>query len=110
MGGTFSLIQPAEWTSTTKATYLCPDKQVNPLFRNSNKNELTTKMSTKTSGYQQNRAYWDGQGWKPDPILTAQNIGSEYRDRFNADLPFHRNVHSSKVPQLAKKEYNYKYN
>lgn len=44
------------------------------------------KMKTKTSGYQQNRAYWDGNGWNPNPILKPENITSEYRDRFNPEM------------------------
>jgi len=52
----------------------------------------------------------DGQGWKPDPILRGDSHRSEYRDRFNAEHPFHRDAYSSKIPQLRKTEYNYKYN
>ena len=43
-------------------------------------------------------------------MLKGDNHRSEYRDRFNAALPFHRDVNVSKKAQLAHKEYNYKFN
>jgi hypothetical protein len=67
-------------------------------------------MGTKTSGYQQNRAYFDGYGWKPNPILAPVNVSSEYRDRFNSELEFHRKVNQDAIPQLKSKERKYKFN
>lgn len=70
----------------------------------------TNKMNTKTSGFQQNRDYWDGKGWKPNPILTPKNVSSEYRDRFNPETEYHRKVDKDVKAQLKHKEYVYQYN
>ena len=43
------------------------------------------KHHNKTSGYSQNHAYLDGTGWNPERILKANNISSEYRNRFNPE-------------------------
>jgi len=45
-------------------------------YRETDKNLQTNEMKTKTSGYQQNRAYWDGNGWNPNPILSPKNVSS----------------------------------
>ena len=79
-------MQPSEWVSTTKETYVHPEQNGCPTHRETDKNVQTTKMSTKTSGWQQNRAYWDGQGWKPNPVLNPANLTSEYRDRHNPEM------------------------
>jgi hypothetical protein len=85
-----SHIQPENWISTTKDTYLDPKSQLNPTERETDKYLQTSKMKTKQSGFQRDRAYWDGNGWKPNPILNPANLTSEYRDRFNPELDFHR--------------------
>lgn len=68
------------------------------------------KPDTKSSGFATNHAYLDGQGWNPDRVLKGDNHRSEYRDRFNAQLDFHRDTNVSKKKKLTKKEWNYKYN
>jgi len=70
----------------------------------------TVKPPTKGSGFATNHAFLDGTGWKPHPILYGDNHRSEYRDRLNADHPFHRITQVSVKPQLPRKELNYKYN
>lgn len=67
-------------------------------------------MKTKTSGFQQARAYGDGKGWKPNPILAPEGLSSEYRDRFNPETDFHRKVNKDVVPQMKKTEFKYKFN
>eukprot|EP00178_Gracilaria_changii_P001188 TRINITY_DN11670_c0_g1_i1.p1 TRINITY_DN11670_c0_g1~~TRINITY_DN11670_c0_g1_i1.p1 ORF type:complete len:131 (+),score=9.89 TRINITY_DN11670_c0_g1_i1:268-660(+) len=74
---------PADWVSTTKATYISPEKYGNPTKRETDKHIQTNKLNTKTSGFQQNRDCWDGKGWNPNPVLNPANKTSEYRDRFN---------------------------
>jgi hypothetical protein len=106
----YRLIQPERWSSTTKDTYVSPSKLVDPTYRETDKLLHTVKPKTKTSGFQQARAYGDGKGWNPHPILTPNNISSEYRDRFNPETDFHRNVHVNKLPKLAPTEMKYKYN
>lgn len=76
---------------------------LDPTYRPTEKNLQTQKADTKGSGFGTNHSYLDGQGWKPDPILRGDNHRTEYRDRLNADHPFHRNVHVSKVAQLPHK-------
>ena len=53
-----------------------PEQYGNPTHRETEKNVHTTKQSTKTSGWQQARAYGDGKGWKPHPILMAEKSTS----------------------------------
>ncbi|MCB0370742.1 MAG: hypothetical protein KDD45_15295 [Bdellovibrionales bacterium] len=55
---------------------MSPEKYGNPIHRDTDKNLQTTKMNTKTSGWQHARAYGDGKGWKPNPILNPQNLTS----------------------------------
>lgn len=83
---------------------------MNPTFRETEKNLQTTKMKTKQSGFQGDRAYWDGKGWKPDPVLNPLNLTSEYRDRFNPEMEYHRKVDRDLLPQLKKPEYRYRFN
>jgi hypothetical protein len=103
-------MQPADWVSTTKATYISPEKMDDHYSRPGPKDAVTKKLSTKTSGFQQNRDYWDGQGWKPNPILNPKNLTSEYRDRFNPETDFHRKVNKDVAPQIKAKEYKYQFN
>ena len=104
------MIIQANWGSTTHASFHNPGSLPNPTFRQTGKSLQTHQAFTKGSGYSTNHAYLDGKGWKPDAVLRGDNHRSEYRDRFNADLPFHRNVRASVRPQLKKTEYNYVYN
>lgn len=46
--------------STTKDTYRPPKELLNPTFRETDKRVEMKELKNKTSGYQQNRAYWDG--------------------------------------------------
>jgi hypothetical protein len=105
-----TFVTQADWRSTTHQSFQPPKNLLDPTFRHTDKNLQTQQPPTKTSGFATNHSYLDGQGWKPDPVLRGDNHRSEYRDRFNADHPFHRNVHASKAPQLAKKEHNYRFN
>ena len=54
------------------------------------------KQINLNSGFSQNHAYLDGHGWKPHPILTPQNIATEYRNRFNPEQQYHRDVNVNK--------------
>jgi hypothetical protein len=83
MGGRLLVIQPDEWVSTTKDTYKPPKELLDPTFRETDKKLQGIALKNKTSGYQQNRAFWDGNGWNPHPILSPAKVSSEYRDRFN---------------------------
>ena len=67
-------------------------------------------MSTKTSGWQQARAYGDGKGWKPNPILNPANLTTEYRDRHNPEMEYHRKTNKDVLAQLKPTEHKYKYN
>ena len=87
-----------------------PKKQEDPNFRPTGKNVLAGKHQQKTSGFSQNHDYLDGTGWKPEQILTANNISSEYRNRFNPEKDFHRKVDAAKERKLKKHEMNYQYN
>ena len=100
----------ANWASTTHASFRNPKTLQDPTYRPTDKWLQTQQGFTKGSGYATNHSYLDGKGWKPDPVLRGDNHRSEYRDRFNADLPFHRNVKADKMPKLMKKELNYRFN
>lgn len=103
-------INQADWRSSTHTAFRAPQALLDPTYRPTEKNLQTQQPATKASGFATNHAYLDGKGWNPDRILKGDNHRSEYRDRFNADHPFHRNVHASKAPQLPHKEYNYRFN
>mgnify|MGYP006872381303 CR=1 FL=1 len=80
----------------------------NPLYRNSQ--SVGRKPQNLTSGYSQNHAYLDGNGWKPHPILNPHNIASEYRNRFNPEQEYHRIVDVNTERKLKKNELTYHYN
>jgi hypothetical protein len=103
MGRTFLLKQNKEWVSATKDNFKPPAELVDPTFRQTDKDLQANSLKNKTSGYQQNRAYWDGKGWNPHPILAPKNVSSEYRDRFNPERPFHRDANETVKPQLEPK-------
>ena len=84
-----------------------PKETTNPTFRQTDKWLQTTKAQTKGSGFATNHAYLDGQGWKPDPVLRGDNHRSEYRDRHNKQMEFHRTTFATKAKKLAKKQANY---
>lgn len=69
--------------TSNQVSYKIPSERANPLYRNSH--SVNEKAQIKNSGYSQNHAYLDGNGWKPLPILKAENIASEYRNRFNPE-------------------------
>lgn len=71
---------------------------------------MTSKMLTKTSGWQRDRGEADGYGHKPYYLLNPKNLTSEYRDRFNPEQQYHRVVDKDTLPQLKKAEFKYKYN
>ena len=79
-------------------------------FRSTDKNLQTSKRFQKTSGWQQNRDYWDGKGWKNDKVLYPVSLTSEYRDRQNPEMKYHRKVETDKMPQLKPRERIYQYN
>lgn len=63
-----------------------------------------------SSGYSTNRAFWDGSGWKPEKILKADNISTEYRNIFNPQKLLHPDINVSLPRKLEKKEQVYQYN
>lgn len=89
-------------------SYPDPNQQPSPLFRNSQ--SVGRKPQNLTSGYSQNHAYLDGTGWKPETILNPKNIASEYRDRFNPEQQYHREVDVPKERKLRQSQMNYQYN
>lgn len=105
-----SYIIQAEWRSTTHDAFKNPGALLSPTYRPTEKWLQTQSPATKSSGFATNHAYMDGKGWKPDPILKGDNTRTEYRDRFNASHPFHRDPNVSITPQLEKKELNYRFN
>lgn len=110
MGGKSPLTKPGEWTSTTKDAYKPPQELQDPTFRETDKRLQADALTNKTSGYQQNRAYWDGNGWNPHPVLAPALASSEYRDRFNPERPFHRDALVHAKPQLPPPEFKYSFN
>lgn len=58
---------------------------------------------TKTSGYATNHAYMDGKGWKPHAVLAGRNDQTEYRNRYNKEKEFHRDVFVTKARSMLKK-------
>ncbi len=105
--GRISKLMQAPWASTTHDAFRNPAERVDPTYRQTDK---WLQTEAKGSGYATNHACFDGKGWNPHPILKGDNNRTEYRDRFNADHPFHRNVYVSKSPQLPKKQLNYQFN
>lgn len=87
-----------------------PAQHGSPTFRETDKLLQTTKLSSKTSGFQQGRAYGDGKGWNNNPVLAPANVTSEYRDRFNPEAEFHRKVDRNVMAQMKATEYKYKFN
>ena len=102
-------MQVGELVSTTHDIHKDPSLYINPTFKPTEKLLQTTKLQTKQSGFQQNHAYQDGKGWIPDPVLHG-NIGddlgtregTEYRDRFNAAVPFHRETMFTRTRSLPR--------
>lgn len=106
----YGLLIYAEWLSTSHAAFKNPAALVSPTYRQTDKWLQTQKPQTKSSGYARNHSEQDGKGWKPDPVLRGDLRRTEYRDRFNADHPFHRDPNVSVIPKLRKKELNYRFN
>ncbi|KRX08638.1 hypothetical protein PPERSA_03509 [Pseudocohnilembus persalinus] len=97
------------WKSVTHSAFRSPQHQVNPTFRQTDKNLQTLKYKTLTSGFQQNHEQFDRKGWIPEKVLHGDRTKTEYRVRYNVDKPYHRNTHLDKTRTLARPEYNYKY-
>jgi hypothetical protein len=50
------------------------------------------KPATRASGFETNNAELDGRGWEPSKYLKGDMKRTEYRDRFNAPIGFHRDT------------------
>lgn len=104
------LFQSSSWQSTTQQFYKRPTDHTNPTFRPTDKFLESTSNVTKSSGFGINHSYFDGKGWKPDPVLKGDNHRTEYRDLFNKQKEFHRSTFVDKVRKLQSKPLNYKLN
>jgi hypothetical protein len=49
-----------------------------------------------------NRMHGDGKGWIPDPVLNTDMVRTEYRNRFNKEKPFHKNILMASTGKLPK--------
>ena len=58
----------------------------------------------------QNRQDWDGVGWKPERVLNVEKVTSEYRDRHNPEMEYHRKSNKDIIPKLKSKEHKYMFN
>ena len=68
------------------------------------KSQVNTRSSSNASGYAMNAILFDGTGWKTNACLHSDMIRTEYRNKFNKDVPFHNSCSPMNVGKLKKKE------
>jgi hypothetical protein len=61
------------------------------------------KPATRASGFETNNAELDGRGWEPSKYLKGDMKRTEYRDRFNAPIGFHRDTFQEKPRKMKHK-------
>ena len=82
------------WETTNRMTYT-PQEAVRPqIFRTTQTDawkstKVSQRPSTQASGFVQNSTLFDGHGWLPIKEMHGDNKVTEYRGRFNRDVPFH---------------------
>lgn len=91
------------YKSTTHDFFRNPSILVNPTFRETDKFLQTQKAATKNSGFATNNAELDGRGWEQGKTTPGDISRSEYRDRFNAPVSFHRDTYHEKLRKLPGK-------
>lgn len=102
-------INAEAWETQTQAIYKNPRGQLNPTYRETDKFLQTHKPRTIQSGFSENFKTCDGTGWVPENVLNANRVWTEYRVRYNQQMPFHRDTNLFKVRKMKQKEYIYKY-
>lgn len=82
------------WTTTTKGTYKNQAPERKHIFRTSKvekwKRTLTCQAEgTKSSGFIKNWLACDGKGWLPIKAFHGDMMRTEYRMKYNHEVPFH---------------------
>mmetsp|Transcript_32108 Transcript_32108/g.31859 ORF Transcript_32108/g.31859 Transcript_32108/m.31859 type:complete len:204 (+) Transcript_32108:155-766(+) len=82
------------WDTTYRSTFLNQEKERPRLYRSTNsgfwKNtECSKRPSTQASGFVQNSTLFDGHGWLPVKEMHGNMRDTEYRKRYNPEVPFH---------------------
>ncbi len=61
------------------------------------------RPTTTASGFAINSNLFDGTGWVPEKNLHSDMMRTEYRNRFNPQKAFHKNILKPSPPKLKKK-------
>ena len=106
--------QPEDYkTTTTRASYINPKTHDRPNWRNRNnsltfescaKLQIHKRSDTLVSGYESNRQLWDGTHWVNEKNLHSDQMRTSYRNNFNVQKPFHKDVAKITDGRLKRKE------
>jgi len=82
------------WETTSAVTYTSQEAQRPRIFRSTDldfwkSTKASKRPSTQASGFVQNSTLFDGHGWLPIKEMHGDNTKTEYRTRYNRDVPFH---------------------
>lgn len=87
-------VQDNNWQTSSSFSYVNQEELRKRIYRKTSyKPTKTSKVSkrpkTTASGFVQNSTLFDGHGWLPIEKLHGDMTVSEYRTRYNPEVPFH---------------------
>ena len=96
------------WLTSSSFSYVNQEKLRPKIYRKTNysptkSQKVSNRAKTAASGFVQNSTLFDGHGWLPIEKLHGDMTVSEYRNRFNAYVPFHPKQRPSHTRTLKKK-------
>ena len=96
------------WTTTNKTEFKPQEPIRKHIFRTTHtekwkKSQHSLNEATKSSGFVNNWLICDGNGWLPIKEMHGDMTNTEYRKRFNNEVPFHPDPLKS-VPRKLKKK------
>ena len=105
-------IQDNLWQTSSSFSYVDQEKLRGKVYRKTSYNPVKAKKvnkraKTSASGFVQNSTLFDGHGWLPIEKLHGDMKVSEYRNRFNPQVPFHPKPYDSNKRSLKKKQLVY---
>ena len=104
-------IQDNLWITSSSFSYVNQEELRQRVYRKSSYSPIKAKKvhrpQTTASGFVQNSTLFDGHGWLPIEKFHGDMKPSEYRNRFNPDVPFHPKPRRANTRTLRRKELVY---
>lgn len=103
--------QDNSWTTSSRFSYVKQEDLRQRIYRRTSysptRAQKEHRPKTTASGFVQNSTFFDGHGWVPIEKLHGDMTVSEYRTRFNPEVPFHPRPLKSSIRKMRQKSLVY---